>query len=374
MSDSTTTQSEFVLRRLSEGPTLFGYELHPYWWLFGLAVVLVAAFAYNSFMYFWLDRRSVGWFWSIFLASLRNCALMLLAAIFLLPSCQQWEKSEKSSRVVILLDVSGSMGISDDIPSASRPADKLETRMDKILRFLDDKDVAFLSRLLAKNPVVVYRFGSRLDEEPQTLVRDQPAWARDDWAAWVKLDFKRWLVQGLSESGQKLVRRHPEFGGDKLGDTNWALLWVKKDVADTIPTAGPDTGFSEADRKRLLDNREKLEKRLEVARQLLQGTNVGDSLLSCINREANNMVQGIVVVSDGRSTAGSESSIYEVRGAGQARRYPDLLRRYRRGPVADQHSDHRRADAAGGAAGRKIRGPRRGGWRRPARQGEAGLR
>ncbi|MFL5342229.1 MAG: hypothetical protein ACJ8F7_18945 [Gemmataceae bacterium] len=314
MNDSASTHTEFVFRRLSEGPTLFGYELHPAWWVVGLALALILGFAYIVVMYV-IDSRSVRPLWSIFLGGLRCTAWTLLAVVFLLPSCQQWEKAEKSSRVVILLDVSDSITrISDDIPSASRPNEKLETRLDKILRFLDDKEVDFLGRLMAKNPVVVYRFGSRLDEESQAFAKDQQVpWSRDDWTAWVRLDTKRWLLQGLSEAGQKTLREHPEFAGDKPGDANWALLWVKKDEAETVPAATPETGFSEADRKKLLDNRGKLEKRLEVMRQLLQGTNVPESLMSCINREANNMVQGVVVISDGRSTQGSESAMYELR-------------------------------------------------------------
>src|SRR5262249_5810262 len=77
-----------------------------------------------------------------------------------------------------------------------------------------------------------------------------------------------------------------------------------------------------SDRNRVKENREKLDKRIEVVRQLLQGTNVGESLLGCINREANNMVQGIVLISDGRSTIGSESTIGELRARSSRERIP----------------------------------------------------
>src|SRR6516225_6641533 len=125
MNDGTTQQSEFILRRLSEGPSLFRYELHPGWWLFGLGVVLILAIAYVVRMYI-IDSRSVHPLFAIALGTLRCLVFALLGVAFLLPSCQHWEKAEKSSRMVILLDVSESVTrISDDIPSASRPADKL---------------------------------------------------------------------------------------------------------------------------------------------------------------------------------------------------------------------------------------------------------
>ena len=58
----------------------------------------------------------------------------------------------------------------------------------------------------------------------------------------------------------------------------------------------------------LQDNRAKLEKRVDVARAIVLGTNVPDSLTAAVNREAANMVQGVVVFTDGRSNLGSDSA------------------------------------------------------------------
>jgi hypothetical protein len=71
-----------------------------------------------------------------------------------------------------------------------------------------------------------------------------------------------------------------------------------------------------------LENRERLEKRLEVIRQLSQGTNVGESALTVLNREAGNMLQGLVIISDGRSTIGSESTIKELRDRARRENVP----------------------------------------------------
>lgn len=309
--NQTATTTEFTLRRLSEGFTVFGWELPSWLWVFFLLIVLAAGIAYVIVMYV-KDSRSVHWAWAILLAGLRSTVYGVLALVFLLPSCQTWERAEKRSRVVIVIDVSDSIGrVTDDIPGPDKPVDKLETRLDKLLRFLSDENVAFLSRLMEKNPAVVYRFGARLDEETQQFVRGEPNWGRDEWKSWLKLDFKFWALQGLSEPGRRLVQDTAAFEADKPGTAEWAINWIRKDESETFPP--PESGFSEDDRKKLKENRDKLDKRVEVVRQLLQGTNVGDSVLSVINREANNMVQGVVVFSDGRSTHGAELVLQEIR-------------------------------------------------------------
>src|SRR5262245_11275710 len=162
--NAPVTQTEFVLRRLSEGFSLFGLELHPLVWVALLTIVLAFGIFYVIWMYR-KDRASIPLGFAILLALFRITLYLLLGFAFLLPARQNLEKAENSSRVAILIDVSGSMGVSDELPSAGKSVDQLETRMDKILRFLSDKDVDFLSRLMEKNPVVVYRFGARLDEE-----------------------------------------------------------------------------------------------------------------------------------------------------------------------------------------------------------------
>src|SRR5437764_1475988 len=46
-------------------------------------------------------------------------------------------------------------------------------------------------------------------------------------------------------------------------------------------------------------------KKRELYQRLLGATNVGDSVLTAVNRELNNMVQAVIVFSDGHSTEGS---------------------------------------------------------------------
>ncbi len=54
--------------------------------------------------------------------------------------------------------------LSDD-PTSARPT----TRLAKVMNYLSDEKVGFIKDLLDKNPVYVYRFGNRLDEESQLI-------------------------------------------------------------------------------------------------------------------------------------------------------------------------------------------------------------
>src|SRR5262249_22114300 len=98
------------------------------------------------------------------------------------------------------------------------------------------------------------------------------------------------------------------WDADKPGTPDWALGWLKLPPADAAPP-----GLSEDDTKVFSERRGKLDKRLETIRQVQIGTNVGESLRTLLNREANGMVHGVILVSDGRSNLGSESAVAELR-------------------------------------------------------------
>src|SRR5205823_5152623 len=178
----------------------------------------------------------------------------------LLPALQTWEKTETHSKVVLLLDVSGSMGSKDGIPSEAVPVEKLLSRQDEVVRFLSDDQVAFLKRLIAKNPVTAYRFGSVVDEDARVLDNDESLLPAAEWTNWMRPDTKIAIPQDVDKEEQ-----------------------------------------------------EKFRKKAELHALLVNGTNLGDSILSVINRESNNMLQGIIVVSDGHSTAFSSQTFDEVR-------------------------------------------------------------
>jgi hypothetical protein len=260
-------EKEFVLRRLTEALNLGGKEYDGRWWLALAIPLLILALVYVVWMYR-RDSQSVGWRWASFLGLLRSAVYLVLGAIFLLPAEQVWDKSTNKSKVVLLLDVSGSMGNKDDLPTEAVPIEKMLTRQDKVIRFLSDAQLDFLRRLQKKNPITAYRFGSVVDEESQVFAdgRFDPA---GEWTKWLKPEPRIALPEGPED-----------------------------------------------------EEKQKLRKKAELHALLVNGTNLGDALLSVINRESNNMLQGIIVVSDGRSTAFSTQTFDEVRARAHKSQVP----------------------------------------------------
>src|SRR4051812_31720360 len=318
----TQAESEFVFRRLAETFKVFGRELDGRWWLLILAVVLLVGIAFVAWMYV-KDSRTVRWFWALPLALLRITVYLLLALMFLMPARQGYEKTEKRSRVVVILDVSDSMAqISDQAAPAG--GGRAATRLAKVMDYLADEKNGFTKALLDKNPVYVYRFGTRLDEESQLLTKGpdgEPvpvhkvarangsleqvpgaAWRNDDWQAFASYDFKPWLLRGLSDDGAAKVRATRAWDGNNPGNAEWAVKWH-----DAKEEAVP-ADLSEDDRVTLNASRDRLLARVDVARSIATATNVPDSVLALVNREAGNMVQGIVVFSDGQSNLGGSGS------------------------------------------------------------------
>src|SRR5437899_4769091 len=140
---NTTHETQFVLRRLEEALRLFGRETDPHWfWILVLVVVLAVGFVYVAWMYK-RDSQSVGWAWASFLALLRCCVYVVLAAVFLLPALQTWERTELHSKVVLAPDVSGSMGNRDGVPTEAIPVEKRHTAQEQRMQFLGGDGASF---------------------------------------------------------------------------------------------------------------------------------------------------------------------------------------------------------------------------------------
>ena len=278
-------------------------ELASWTSLFLAAALAVPALVLVAFPFV---PKSMNVFWAVALSALRINVYAILAAIFLLPSCQTWERTEKKSRVIMLIDVSPSMQLSDDI--AAEPGTKTKTRIEKVIDLLTDDKIALIQKLTEQNPVYVYRFGTRLDDETHAFAKGDANWAKAEWDAFTKYDFRAWLLTGLSDVGKEQLRGTASFSSEGAGTPDWAMDWVKKPEAETTPA-----GMSEADMAVLTANRGKLEKRVDVARSIVLGTNVPDSITGAINRESSNMAQGVIVITDGRSNLGSDSAITELK-------------------------------------------------------------
>lgn len=248
------------------------------WWIV-LVPMLAVALIYVGLMYV-KDARSIHPAAASFLGLLRCAVYAILAVVFLLPGCQNYEQQEYHSKVLFLYDVSGSMFTIDDLPEIGQDPATLPTRQAKVLHFLTstlDKNkkpqTAFIDRVLAKTPLTAYRWGGLLDERFTLSYKQNEPWKADDLASWLRPDkTKIELPKGKSEAEQQKERARLE------------------DLYDS----------------------------------LLSGTNVGGSILQAAKLEAGNLLQAIVIVSDGQSNLGSDEAFREfhARVSGGKRNVP----------------------------------------------------
>lgn len=271
-------------------------------WLFWIPLLLLVSaifVAYTVWMYI-QDGRQVGWLWASFLGLLRVSVYALLILIFLLPALQTWEKSESFSRVLLLLDLSGSMGLSDEMPheNSTQPP---RTRLDQVAKLLAGG--SFMKGLQRTNPVYIYAFGGRLDDEAREI-KGGRALTEAEWRAFCKQDLRQWILDGLSDPGRETVQNSNGFQGGPADEALWATDWFK--------TTGAFEQLSPEDKTVLEKKRDGLPKKLETRQQIVAGTNYPDALFGVAAREANNMLAGVVVVGDGQSNQGSASTLTEA--------------------------------------------------------------
>jgi hypothetical protein len=231
------------------------------WW-FLLGPVVIAGLFYIGLMYY-RDARSVGPVWATLLGLLRGAVYVLLAGVFVLPAWQTSTTTTTRSKIVVLFDVSASMLEVDDLPEAGQDLSTLLKRQDKVIRFLTDGQSKFLRDLQKTNPVTCYRFGRGVDETPRTYPDPKEprkrTWTKRELDAWLKIDPNQ---KGLDEKTELLHRR------------------------------------------------------------LYAGTNIGDSLTQVLNKEAGNMVQAIILVSDGQQNEGKEQAYLELRTLAEKAKVP----------------------------------------------------
>jgi len=346
-----------ILALRARGPTLDVDAA--FFWTPVLVGVLSLAVVYVVWMYI-ADARAVGWVWATFLGTLRVAVYVLLAGVFLLPAVQSSEKTESFSRVLLLLDLSGSMGLVDEVIEEDRPTPP--TRLDQVHALLTNVHapqggvtlggrafaageiippaelakatpeqqaalVPFVARLVDKNPVIVYGFGGKLDDDFKEFKKDGPTFSAADWTAWLTMDLKRWLLDelaGLSPPALELARKTIDPEPDKPGTPQWANEWLANGPLPNFDNlaAKVEEPVLKKDKELFAAKREKLQKKLDVRQQVLAGTNYGDSVLTALTRESASMIAGIVVVGDGASNQGSPSTYGDLRQRAQNLKVP----------------------------------------------------
>jgi hypothetical protein len=243
-------------------------------WYVVLIPVLVIGLIYVALMYR-QDAHTIHPLWASFLGLLRCTVYGILAFVFLLPGCQNYETTETHSKVLFLFDVSGSMvGVIDDVPKPGENPALLPTRQDKVIKFLAEapanrgakipgtaQPLTFFDRVLEKTPATAYRFGTVPDE---MHVKHLPA-------------------------GSK---------GYGVGDL---VAWLKPDKGKiAVPADLPEADKGKF-RARLND----------LYDDLLNGTNIGGAALQVMRLEAGSLIQAVVLVSDGQSNQGSDAAVKE---------------------------------------------------------------
>jgi len=290
MNDSNLNQfTEGVYRRLERPLKLpgFGEVDGHYWWLI-LIPLLIVAVVYVILMYI-RDGRSIGWSWAAFLGVCRCGVYGILAWAFLMPADQTWNEVRKESRVLVICDISRSFDTRDEIPVGGRRIEDIPTRQDQVIKLMAEKD-GFLKKMLETNPVYTYRFGRFVDENYLVFEKNGTYWTRDQWEDRLR--------------PRKNDEPAPE-GADRLS-VNWPgfLQPSIKEVEDEAK----------------LDEDQK--KQLDRMRRLRGGTNIGDSVSTVFNREMNNMLQGVVVITDGRNTEGTRQAVTELADRAQKNKIP----------------------------------------------------
>ena len=288
--------TEFVFRRLADPLRIFSKELPPSVWLVILTFVLLLAFVFVGWMYL-RDSRSIGILWAMVLGLSRAMVYGLLAFAFLLPAEQTWEQSTSRSKVVIAFDASSSMITTiDDIPSESVPLNKLPTRQEKVIKFLGDSTIDFLVALEKTNPVFAYRFGRSLDEN------------------FLQFQEGTCLTKEEREKLKEALKDNLTFKTEMLGAEAWQS-WLQP--GKLIPAK---EGAAESELNRLQTMITAGRNKVEAGD--FNATNVVDSVVGILQREMNQMTQGIVVFSDGRSTEGTLQALKDLEERATAARIP----------------------------------------------------
>jgi hypothetical protein len=289
---------EFIWRRLQEPAELFGIPLSfdPYWWLALVIPLLLLAFFFVAITYR-RESKTIGPKWSAILGTLRVLAYLTLFFLWLMPAMRQVTYSEQQSKVALLFDVSASITETSDKAASDTPGELLFTRQEELLNQLRQAVPVtegtptppdFLTRLLAKNPLICYRFGETLDPVPWTI---GTAGERPAFTTWQR---------------RLQPARH----------VNWNETPSQETLADLVKLANEadalEPATQAAKQKSLVENLERTwNDRQQVAAKLAQRTNPGLAVRELLQKEKGNL-QGLIVFSDGKATAGSSQDWTEA--------------------------------------------------------------
>lgn len=299
MNDSiSTSTTEFVFRRFEEPLRLFGKPVSPFVWIVILGAVLLVGFFYIGWMYV-RDSKAIG-IWAILLGLLRASVYALLVLVFLMPAQQTWHQANQRTKVVLMYDVSLSMSMTSDlIPTEGKKFSEMPTRTELMLERLGKNDFAFLRRIEENNPITAFRFGRLLDNEFLFYEKN----ADKELHFWPKSEREKILAARSRDDRQKELEQRP---GRPL-HAEHLKSWLTPMVEAKLVGEWKDSTPRGAELKRQLESNNVLK-----STRFFEGTAVGEAVLEVLKQEQNNMVEGIVLFTDGRLTEGSASAVTEA--------------------------------------------------------------
>lgn len=351
MTGETSYSMEFIWRRLEEPAEWFGQvlDLEPRWWLgIGLPVLVLACLL--VLRGYAREGRTIGRGRAGILAGLRMLVYVVVFIVWLLPAMRPVETSQQPSRVLLLCDVSASMHVTDEPPP--EPGEPVPpTRQERVLALfqavksekaeksgrLDPSAGAagqsappavsrgptatsvassapaagsgamgsgatpgadLLAEILTRNPVYVYRFGEVLDPQSWAITA-QTRPTRSAWSAFLQPlpapGLEQLIPRPLLAELEKLRRRLPD-DDDSSGVTR------RQAVADDLE-------------RWLVDDQ-------QMRQRLLARTRLGPAVRDLLRKESAANAQGLIVVSDGRVTAGADQDLDEAINLARKERIP----------------------------------------------------
>jgi len=211
--------------------------------LVGLGIFLLVTWIYRK------DTQAFGWFWKVWLLSLRLSVLAALGLIWLDPQERTETIEDRPSRVAILIDTSLSMDFPETTPKIGVTHDVGRSRTDAVVELLTKSKIPqtemLLDRLRATHQVEFHTFDSKLRQVPVL----------------------RRLNDGALEGGA-----------------------VKSIPAEKVIEGSGRLNFA------------------EILKPTGTETRLGEAIIELIRNSASETLSGVVVITDGQNNAGIESA------------------------------------------------------------------
>ena len=332
METTISLEERLILRRTEDFPLVLpGLDPFPpwSWWIVGCFFLSVTIFLVVRMWHY--EAKVIGYSKAFSLIALRLSVFSIIAIIFLLPAWEETlirtETEEKRGKILLMVDCSGSMtGLANDLQAGGITGKDSVKRQDLVVDLMKDGS-RFIDLLAAKNPLGIYRFGRILDEEG--LVLDLDSIHTTSEIEIEAKEYRKKVLEWLAAEESRLFAKdslgliHPSA---KLGNNNSSSL-DRRLVWDIWLRPGSTTEYSSGSPKFgaewLIDLRNKGFIRSKSGE--FSGTNIADSALRLFETVKDPTIQGLVIITDGRSTEGSEKSLERLLEVSKARNVPIVI-------------------------------------------------